>query len=108
MNFNFSEILKNIGGIKEQMESIRERMSKMTIIGEAGAGMVRVTVNGEGIVTNVEIDPDIVGPEGKDMIEELVLSATNDAIKKAKEAMAYEIKNTTGMNIPGLDKIFGG
>lgn len=108
MNFNFAEILKNIGGIKEQVEAIRERVSKMHITGEAGGGMVVVTVTGEGVMTNIHIDRELLGPDGKEMVEELVISAVNDAMKKAKEAMAYELKKSAGLNIPGIDKLFGG
>jgi DNA-binding YbaB/EbfC family protein len=108
MNLNFAEMLKNIGGIKEQVEAIRERVSRMHITGEAGGGMVKVTVTGEGVVTDIHIEKELLGSDGKEMIEELVISAVNDAMKKAKEAMAYELKKATGMNSPGIDKLFGG
>lgn len=112
MNFNFSnftEIFKNIGAIKEQAEQIRTRMSRMRITGEAGAGMVRVTVSGEGTLTDIKIDPGLLNRESAEMVEELILSATNDAIKKSREAMAHEMKNLTGgIPIPGLEKFFGG
>lgn len=106
---NFMDLFKNLGNIKEQMEQIQQRMAKIQVTGEAGAGMVQVTMSGDGKVTNIHIDPGLVGPDGKDMLEELIISATNEALKKTKEAMAHEMKTLTGgMNIPGMEKFFGG
>lgn len=118
-DFNFSDLFKNLGGdfgknlgglqtMKEQMEQAKERLAKMNITGEAGAGMVRVTVNGEGQVQNVHIDPALLTPNDKAMVEELIISATNDASKRAREAVAHEMKSAVGgLPIPGLEKLFG-
>ncbi len=94
--------------MKEQMEAIRLRVAKMSITGESGAGMVKITVNGEGTITNVKIDPTLLIPAEKDMLEELLISAGNEALRKAREAAAHELKSAAGLNIPGLEKLFGG
>ena len=101
-------MMKNFGNMKSRMEEIRQRVAKMHISGEAGAGMVKVTVNGEGQVIDVKIDRQLFGPEDNEMLEELLISATNDALRKARETLAHEMKGLTGgLNIPGLDKLFG-
>ena len=108
MNFDFSEIVKNLGGIKKQIENIHERLDNMQITGEAGAGMVRVTLNGDNVVKNISIDPNLLVKEEKDVLEELLISAFNEARKKVRAAAAHEMKNITGgISIPGLERFFG-
>ncbi|MBI3396067.1 MAG: YbaB/EbfC family nucleoid-associated protein [Spirochaetia bacterium] len=105
---DFSELFKNIGGMKEQVEMMRQRVARLQVTGEAGAGMVKVTQSGEGHVTDIKIDPELLAKDQKDMLEELLISATNDAMKKTKEAVAHELKSVAGgLNIPGLEKLFG-
>jgi len=106
---NFSEMFKNLGNMKARAEELQQKMSRMLITGEAGAGMVKVTVTGDGNITNVKIEPDLLNPKDREMLEELLISATNEALKKAREAMAHEMKSLAGgLNIPGLDQMFGG
>lgn len=105
--FNFSDILKNLGPMKEQMAQVKERVSRIKVEGEAGAGMVKARMSGEGQLTGFEIDERLLDPKEKPMLEELLVSAVNDASKKAKEAVAHEVKNSTGLNFPGMEKMFG-
>jgi len=106
---NFADIFKNMGALKSQMEAVQERVKKLSITGEAGAGLVKATLTGEGNVQNIHIDDTLLDPKNKDMLEELLISALNDGSKKVKEAVAHEMKNAAGLgNIPGLDKLFGG
>ena len=105
---DFTQMFKNFSGLKSKMDEVRQRVATMEIDGEAGAGMVRVTVSGEGELKNIKIDPDLLSADNSEMLEELIISATNEAVKKARETLAYEMKSITGgLNIPGLDKIFG-
>ena len=106
---DFSDIMKNFGNMKGRVDEIKQRVAKMHITGEAGAGMVKATVTGEGNVVDIKIDRNMLGPDDNDMLEELLMSAVNDALTKSREAMAHEMKSLTGgLNIPGLDKLFGG
>ena len=105
MVMNFSEMFKNLGQMKARAEELQTKMARPQITGEAGAGMVRVTVNGEGTVLKIQIEPNLLNPKDKEMLEELVISATNEAVKKSREAMAHEMKSLTG-GIPGLDEMF--
>ncbi|MBE7439895.1 MAG: YbaB/EbfC family nucleoid-associated protein [Spirochaetales bacterium] len=104
MNFNFQDIFKNMGEWKGRMEEIRARVARMQITGEAGAGMVRVQVNGEGLLLKVEIDRAIFGEQDTELLSELIVSATNEAQKKARDAMAHEMSKVTA-GIPGMEKI---
>jgi len=105
---DFMEMFKNLGGLKSQMEAIQNRMKQLSISGESGAGMVKVVFNGEGNATNITVDETLLSKENREMLEELLLSAINDGIKKTREAVAHEMKSATGLNLPGIDKLFGG
>ena len=106
---DFMQMFKQFGDMKGRMDEIKQRMSKMRIVGESGAGMVKVTVNGDGQVLKVDIDRAMLAPEDNEMLEELIVSAVNDAVNRAREALAHEMKSLTGgMNIPGLEKLLGG
>lgn len=105
MNFSFSDILKNLGGVREQLEKTQERLRNMRISGEAGAGLLRVTVNGDGRMQGIEIDPVLLKAEEKEVLEELIISATNDAQKRARQALETEMKQIAGdLPIPGLGR----
>lgn len=106
--FDFSKLWENLGTVRAQVEQIKARVDRMQISGEAGAGLVRVLVNGEGRVLKVEIDPALLSAEEKPMLEELVVSAINDAVARARETLNNELRNLAGgAPIPGLDKLFG-
>ena len=105
---NFGDMFKNMGALKGQMEAFQQRIQKLTITGESGAGLIKITLNGEGTVKNISVDETLLDKKNKDMLEELLISAINDGSKKVKEAVSHEMKSAVGMNIPGLDKLFGG
>ena len=105
---NFGDLFKNMGAIKEQMEAVQKRIQKLTITGESGAGLIKITLNGEGTVQNIKVDESLLDKANKDMLEELLISAMNDASRKVKDAVGHEMKSAVGLNIPGLDKLFGG
>jgi DNA-binding YbaB/EbfC family protein len=65
--------------------------------------MVEITINGEQEIKEIHINPDIIDPEDKEMLEDLVLAAVNEGIRQSKEMVSGEMKKLTGgVNIPGL------
>ncbi len=102
---NFSEMFKNLGQMKAKAEELQAKMARLQVTGEAGAGMVRATVSGDGNLVKIQIEPNLLNPRDKDMLEELVISAVNEAIKKSREAAAHEMKSLTG-GFPGFDEMF--
>lgn len=104
--------LGNPAEIKEKMEAIKAEMESKTVEGESGGGAVRVTMSGKLKVQRVEIDPAMLAAlagEGHDadreMVEELIASATNVAIGKAQNLMQRAVTELTGgldLNLPGL------
>jgi hypothetical protein len=100
---NMSNILKQAQAMQEQMAKIQEQAASRTVSGTAGGGIVTVTANGAMQITGVAIDPEVIKSGDVDMLQDLVLAATNEALRKAKELMEGEMKALTGgMKLPGL------
>jgi len=100
---NMNNILKQAQAMQEQMARIQEQAASKTATGTSGGGIVTVTANGAMQVVSVVIDPEVVKIGDVDMLQDLVVAATNEALRKAKELMESEMKALTGgMKIPGL------
>ena len=87
MTNNPFEFMKQMGTLEAQMKNIKSQLSGITATGNAGAGMVEVTVNGEHKVVSISINDIMLSPENKNMIETLVTSAFNDATDKLNIAV---------------------
>ena len=100
---NMGNILKQAQAMQEQMAKIQEEAASKTVSGTAGGGIVTVTANGAMQIVGVVIDPEVVKSGDVDMLQDLVVAATNEALRKAKELMEGEMRALTGgMKIPGL------
>lgn len=100
---NMANLMKQAQAMQAQMAKLQEEAATKTVIGTAGGGMVSVTANGGMEIVSVVINPEAVKSGDVDMLQDLVLAASNDALKKARQMMADEMKSVTGgMNIPGL------
>jgi DNA-binding YbaB/EbfC family protein len=89
--------------MQAQMAKLQEEAATKTVTGTAGGGMVSVTANGGMEIVSVVINPEAAKSGDVDMLQDLVLAASNDALKKARQMMADQMKSVTGgMNIPGL------
>jgi len=97
------DLLKQAQEMQARMAKIQEELASKTVQGSAGGGMVQVTVNGQFNMTHVQIEPSVINPAEKDMLEDLILAAVNDGMRKARELASAEMsKLTGGMKIPGL------
>ena len=104
--------MKGMGNMMKQAQKLQARMMKMqeelagrTVEATAGGGMVKVTVNGAQPpqVVAIEMEREVVDPEDVEMLQDLVLAAVNEGLKKSQEMVAAEMgKLTGGLNIPGL------
>ncbi|HEY7218287.1 MAG TPA: YbaB/EbfC family nucleoid-associated protein [Candidatus Binatia bacterium] len=96
-------LLKQAQDMQARMAKIQEELANKTVEGSAGGGMVRVTVNGQFNVTAIKIESAVVNADEKEMLEDLILAATNDGVRKARELVSSEMsKITGGLKIPGL------
>jgi DNA-binding YbaB/EbfC family protein len=99
------KILQQAQQVQGRMEQMQEELSKLSITGSSGGGMVSVEVDGKGNVKKVKIDPAAVNPADVEMLEDLVVVATTEAQKKAADvakdmAQAEMGKLTGGLNLP--------
>ena len=102
-NMNMNGMMKKVQKMQKQMQDMQEQLKKQTVDATAGGGVVKITMDGEKQVKGIVIDPAAVDPEDVEMLEDLVLSAVNEALKKAEEASSNQMgKLTGGLNIPGL------
>jgi hypothetical protein len=102
-------LMKNIGKIKEEMAGLKTKLGQITADGEAGGDMVKVQVNGSMEVLSIRLSDEAVKQSDKEMIEDLIVSACNQALRKARLAvneetqkMAVSLGLPPGMNLPGL------
>ncbi|MDF3820941.1 YbaB/EbfC family nucleoid-associated protein [Leptospira sp. 96542] len=92
------EAFSQFGNLKEKQEELQKRLATIRVVASAGAGMVEVTATADGTITNLNINPIMFNADDKKMLEDLILSATNEVQRKAKEAMSHEVKNVMGFN----------
>jgi DNA-binding YbaB/EbfC family protein len=100
---NFGNIMKQAKKMQERMMELQEELAGKTVEATAGGGMVAVTVNGKFEVLSLRIEKEVVNPEDVEMLQDLIIAAVNEGVRKAQEMSASEMaKITGGMQIPGL------
>ena len=102
--------MKGMGQMMKQAQQLQARMLKMqaelaerTVESAVGGGMIKVVANGRQQVVSIRIEKEVVNPEDVEMLQDLILSAVNEVIKKGKDTVQAEMSQITGgMKIPGL------
>jgi nucleoid-associated protein EbfC len=93
---NLADIMKQAGQMQARMADMQKKLEAMTVDGQSGGGLVKVKMSGKMLVTAVEIDPSLLKPEEKEIVEDLLVAALADAKSKAELLMAEEMKTITG------------
>ncbi|EJL29547.1 DNA-binding protein, YbaB/EbfC family [Brevibacillus sp. BC25] len=97
------QMMKQVKKMQEEMQKAQEGLKEKIVEGSAGGGAITVKVDGHKQIKDIVIKPEVVDPEDVEMLQDLVLTAVNDALRKADEMVGKEMgKYTGGMNIPGL------
>ncbi|AFS77180.1 hypothetical protein UPF0133 [Gottschalkia acidurici 9a] len=100
---NMGNMMKQVQKMQKQMAKMQEELNEKEVEASSGGGAVTVRANGKKEIVSITIDPDVVDPEDVEMLQDLVLAATNEALRSSEDMMAKEMgKITGGMNIPGL------
>ena len=100
---NMQQMMKQMQQMQLRMAKVQEELERKIITAEAGGGVVKVTVNGKQAVLKIEINPEVINPAEKDMLEDLVLTAVNQAVERSTAMAAEEMnKFTGGMMPPGM------
>ena len=98
---DINKLMHQAQAMQEQLEKASEQINAMEFEGSASNGLVKVTVTGENRVTAVNIDPEILNPDDKEMIEDMVMIAVNDAIEKADETKKSRLGSmASAMGLP--------
>jgi DNA-binding YbaB/EbfC family protein len=98
---NIAGLMKQAAQMQQKMEEMQARLGSMVLEGSAGAGMVRLTLNGKGELKTVEIDPKLADPADMEMLQDLLVAAHADAKRKLEAMAAEEMQKVTGgLNLP--------
>jgi len=100
---NMGQIMKQAQQFQARMAKLQEELGDRTVEASAGGGMVTVVANGRQEIVSIAIDPEVIDPEDREMLQDLVMAAVNDGLAKAKEMVNEEMgKLTKGINLPNL------
>ncbi len=97
------DLMRQAQKMQQEMGKIQEESRKKTIEASAGGGMVTVTANGAMEVVSIKIEKEVVNPEDIEMLQDLIVAAVNEAIRRAQQMVSEDMgKVTGGMQLPGL------
>lgn len=100
---DFGNLLKQAQKVKAELERLQGEAASKRVEGTAGGGMVTVTADGRGEIVAVKIDPEVTAANDPEMLQDLIVAAANEALRKARELMNAEMaKLAGGMGLPGL------
>ncbi len=105
MSKHLGNIMRQAQKMQERLAEVQKELSTKTCEASAGGGMVTATVNGSQEVVSIKIDPSVVDPADVEMLEDLVVAAVNEALKRSRQMVSEEMTKLTaglGLNIPGL------
>ncbi|MGD8352584.1 MAG: YbaB/EbfC family nucleoid-associated protein [Pseudomonadota bacterium] len=100
---NIGDLMKKAQQMKASMERLQEELAEKEVEAAAGGGMVTVRATGAQEIASVEIDPSVIDPEEKEMLQDLIQAAVNEALRKSKEMMQEEMgKIAGGLPVPDI------
>lgn len=98
---NFTDMMKQAAGLQQKMKEAQEAIAAMEAEGVAGGGLVRAVMNGKGYARKITIDPSMFSEDDREVLEDLVTAAINDAKAKLEEQTAEKMKEmTAGLPLP--------
>ena len=93
---------KQFEDMQKKLQRLEEDLKERIVEATSGGGMVKVKVNGVEEIVDIKIEPDVISKDDKGMLEDLVLAAVNEGVKKAKKLREAELARITGMMLPGV------
>jgi nucleoid-associated protein EbfC len=104
--FDLAALMQQAQALQEKLKRMQDEAAEKTVEAQAGAGMVKVTVDGSMRLRKIEIDPAMISANDKPMLEDLIVVAVNEGLRRAQEMVAGEMSSVAGP-LAGL-KLFGG
>jgi nucleoid-associated protein EbfC len=103
MSMDMNKMLQQVQQMQEQVAKAQEELAMQTVEATAGGGMVTVTANGALQIVSVKIDPQAIDPEDPELLADMILAATNEAIRSAQSMMESKLGGMMGgLGLPGL------
>ena len=104
---DLSSIMHQAREMQEKMKKVQDELALKTVTGSAGGGMVTVQATGKGEIISISIEDEVVDRTEKELLQDLVSGAVNDALRKARDLAKSEMAGLAGgMHIPGLTNMF--
>lgn len=98
-----AQLMKQANQMQAKMKKVQDELATRQYEGTSGGGAVKVTVTGESVVTAIQIDAEVLKAGDVEMLQDMIKTSVNEAIKKAKDTSAQEMQKVTGgLNIPGM------
>lgn len=100
---NMNKLMKQVQKMQQDMVKLQDGLKEKTVEATAGGGVVKAIASGKKQLVSIEISPEVVDPDDIEMLQDLIMAATNEALQKAEEMVTKEMgKLTGGLNIPGM------
>ena len=100
---SMGKLVKQAARMQQQMEEVQSKLAARTVEATSGGGAVKVTVKCDGTVTSIKIDPQAINPADGQLLEDMILTAVNQALGQAKDISNAEMsKVTAGLSLPGM------
>ncbi len=100
---NMQSLMRQVQKMQKKITALQEELAQRTVEASAGGGMVTAVVNGKQEVVSIKIDPEVVNPEDIEMLQDLIVAAVNEALRRSQEMVQEEMsKITGGLKIPGF------
>ncbi len=106
--FNMADMFGRINDLQNKVKEAQDRLGEVIVEAEAGGGMVKVKANGKRQVISIDVDRDVIDPDDKEMLEDLIVAGVNKALEKAEEAAKEKMQDVykdimPGGGLPGMD-----
>ncbi len=106
--FNMADMFGKIQDMQAKMQEVQDQLGDVIVEADAGGGMVKVKANGRREIVSIELDKDVIDPEDKEMLEDLVVAGVNKALEKAETASKEKMQEVykgmlPGGGLPGMD-----
>lgn len=100
---DMNEIMQKAQEMQQRISQVQNELAGRTVTASVGGGMVSVTVNGKNELLAIQIDKEVINPDDQSMLQDLIVSAVNEGIRKAQDMAQGEMRKLSGgINIPGL------
>jgi DNA-binding YbaB/EbfC family protein len=101
--FGMKDLIQQAQGLQAKLKDIQDDLAQKTVTGSAGGDMVIVEVSGSQEIISIKIEKELIDPNETEFLQDLIVAATNDALKKSRDLLAEEMaKATGGLKLPGL------